>query len=86
MPDARAIGDDLAVRGIKLSLGGQVYDPQDPMGKVFFNIHHRRPRRTVRRLPARGLPHPPTRPSHTAAVTPSLDSNAHTKQIPRKDP
>jgi hypothetical protein len=32
VPDARAIGDDLAARGIKLSLGGQVYDPQDPMG------------------------------------------------------
>ena len=38
VPDARAIGDDLAVRGIKLSLGGQVYDPTDPMGKMFFNI------------------------------------------------
>ncbi len=38
MPDARAIGDDLADRGIKLSLGGQVYDPADPMSKMFFNI------------------------------------------------
>ncbi len=38
VPDARAIGDDLAARGIKLSLGGQVYDPTDPMGKMFFNI------------------------------------------------
>jgi DNA invertase Pin-like site-specific DNA recombinase len=38
VPDARAIGDDLASRGIKLSLGGQVYDPADPMGKMFFNI------------------------------------------------
>ncbi|MFI9638418.1 recombinase family protein [Nocardia sp. NPDC051929] len=38
VPDARAIGDDLAARGIKLSLGGQVYDPQDPIGKMFFNI------------------------------------------------
>ena len=34
----RAIGDDLTARGIKLSLGGQVYDPTDPMGKMFFNI------------------------------------------------
>ncbi|MHA6803234.1 recombinase family protein [Salinifilum ghardaiensis] len=34
----RAIGDDLAERGIALSLGGQVYDPGDPMGKMFFNI------------------------------------------------
>ncbi len=38
VPDARAIGDSLAARGIKLSLGGQVYDPADPMGKMFFNI------------------------------------------------
>jgi resolvase-like protein len=38
VPDARAIGDDLAGRGIKLSLGGQIYDPADPMGKMFFSI------------------------------------------------
>lgn len=38
MPDARAVGDDLAARDIKLSLGGQVYDPIDPIGKMFFNI------------------------------------------------
>jgi len=38
VPDAREIGDSLAARGIKLSLGGQVYDPADPMGKMFFNI------------------------------------------------
>jgi DNA invertase Pin-like site-specific DNA recombinase len=38
VPDARDIGDDLAARGVKLSLGGQVYGPADPMGKMFFNI------------------------------------------------
>lgn len=38
VPDARAIGDDLAARGIALSLGASVYDPTDPMGKMFFNI------------------------------------------------
>jgi DNA invertase Pin-like site-specific DNA recombinase len=38
VPDAREIGDSLAARGIRLSLGGQVYDPADPMGKMFFNI------------------------------------------------
>ena len=38
VPDARAIGDSLAARGIRLSLGGTVYDPNDPMGKMFFNI------------------------------------------------
>ena len=37
-PDARAIGDSLAARGVRLSLGGTVYDPTDPMGKCFFNI------------------------------------------------
>ncbi len=43
VPDARAIGDDLAARGVKLSLGGQVYDPADPMGKMFFIILFRSP-------------------------------------------
>jgi DNA invertase Pin-like site-specific DNA recombinase len=38
VPDARAIGDSLVGRGVKLSLGGQLYDPSDPMGKMFFNI------------------------------------------------
>ena len=38
VPDARAIGDSLAVAGVRLSIGGPVYDPNDPMGKMFFNI------------------------------------------------
>ncbi|WP_433489870.1 recombinase family protein [Nocardia grenadensis] len=38
VPDAREIGDSLVARGVKLSLGGQLYDPADPMGKMFFNI------------------------------------------------
>ena len=38
VPDARDIGDSLAARGIRLSLGGTIYDPGDPMGKMFFNI------------------------------------------------
>lgn len=38
MPDARDIGDSLAARGVRLSLGGSIYDPTDPMGKLFFNI------------------------------------------------
>jgi DNA invertase Pin-like site-specific DNA recombinase len=38
VPDARAIGDDLAGRGVRLQLGASVYDPTDPMGKLFFNI------------------------------------------------
>lgn len=38
VPDARDIGDSLTARGGKLSLGGTLYDPADPMGKMFFNI------------------------------------------------
>lgn len=36
--DARAIADALMARGVKLALGSSVYDPTDPMGKMFFNI------------------------------------------------
>jgi DNA invertase Pin-like site-specific DNA recombinase len=38
VPDVRDIGDSLARRGVKLSLGGTIYDPNDPIGKMFFNI------------------------------------------------
>jgi DNA invertase Pin-like site-specific DNA recombinase len=34
VPDARHIGDSLVARGIKLSLGGTIYDPADPLGKM----------------------------------------------------
>jgi len=38
VPDAREIADSLVARGVKLALGNSVYDPGDPMGKMFFNI------------------------------------------------
>ena len=38
VPDARQIADALVERGVKLALGTNVYDPTDPMGKMFFNI------------------------------------------------
>ena len=38
VPDARAIADRLQERGVKLALGRALYDPGDPMGKLFFNI------------------------------------------------
>ena len=38
VPDARIIVDALVARGVKLALGSSVYDPADPMGKMFFNI------------------------------------------------
>ena len=34
--DARDIADELTAREVKLSFGGQVYDPTDPMGKLVF--------------------------------------------------
>lgn len=38
VPDARTIADQLEAKGVKLALGASVYDPKDPMGKMFFNI------------------------------------------------
>jgi DNA invertase Pin-like site-specific DNA recombinase len=38
VPDARDIADSLVKRGVRLAIGGSVYDPLDPMGKMFFNI------------------------------------------------
>lgn len=38
VPDARDIADSLVARGVKLAIGSSVYDPADPMGKMFFNI------------------------------------------------
>ena len=38
VPDARAIVDQLLARDVKLALGSTTYDPNDPLGKMFFNI------------------------------------------------
>ena len=38
VPDARYIADQLEGKGVKLALGHNIYDPTDPMGKMFFNI------------------------------------------------
>jgi DNA invertase Pin-like site-specific DNA recombinase len=38
VPDARAIADEIEQRGARLQLGASVYDPRDPMGKMFFNV------------------------------------------------
>lgn len=37
VPDARAIADELTAREIKLSIGGSVHDPTDPIGRLLFN-------------------------------------------------
>jgi len=38
VPDARDIADGLAERGVRLALGSTVYDPTDPLGRMFFNV------------------------------------------------
>ena len=38
VPDIRAISDLLEAKGVTLVLGTSLYDPADPMGKMFFNI------------------------------------------------
>ena len=38
VPDARSIADALRAKGVKLAIGNTVHDPDDPMGKMFFNI------------------------------------------------
>lgn len=36
--DAHDIADDLQARDVSLSIGGSVYDPTDPMGRLLFNV------------------------------------------------
>ena len=38
LPDARAIADEMTTRRVRLSLGGSVYDPTDPVGRLLFNV------------------------------------------------
>ena len=38
LPDARDILDELTQRNVRLSLGGSVHDPTDPVGRLLFNV------------------------------------------------
>ena len=38
VPDAREIATSLQERSVRLALGQALYDPTDPLGKMFFNI------------------------------------------------
>jgi len=38
LPDARDIADELTRKGVALNLGGSVYNPLDPVGKLLFNV------------------------------------------------
>lgn len=38
LPDARDIADELTRKDVTLNLGGSVYDPTDPVGRLLFNV------------------------------------------------
>ena len=38
LPDARDIADELASTVVSLRLGGCLYDPNDPVGRLLFNV------------------------------------------------
>ena len=38
VPDARDIAGEVEAKGARIQLGSMVYDPNDPMGKMFFNM------------------------------------------------
>jgi DNA invertase Pin-like site-specific DNA recombinase len=38
LPDGRDILDELTRRNVKLSLGGSIHDPTDPVGRLLFNV------------------------------------------------
>jgi DNA invertase Pin-like site-specific DNA recombinase len=38
LPDARDILEELTQRNVRLSLGGSVHDPIDPVGRLLFNV------------------------------------------------
>jgi hypothetical protein len=38
LPDARDILDELTRRNVKLSLGGSIHDPTDPVVRLLFNV------------------------------------------------
>lgn len=38
LPDARDIAGELTIKGVALSLGGSVYDPNDAVGRLLFNV------------------------------------------------
>jgi DNA invertase Pin-like site-specific DNA recombinase len=38
LPDARDILQDITRRDVKLSIGGSVHDPTDPVGRLLFNV------------------------------------------------
>lgn len=38
LPDAGNLADDLTTRGVTLSIGGSLYDPNDAVGRLLFKV------------------------------------------------
>lgn len=38
LPDARDIMEELTQKNVKLSIGGSIHDPADPVGRLLFNV------------------------------------------------
>jgi DNA invertase Pin-like site-specific DNA recombinase len=38
LPDARDIAGELTSAGVKLNIGGSLHDPDDPVGRLLFNV------------------------------------------------
>ena len=38
LPDARDILAELTAKNVRLSLGGSIHDPNDPIGRLLFNV------------------------------------------------
>ncbi len=68
LPDARDIVEELTVAEVKLNIGGSVHDPNDPIGRLLFNVlamiaefesdPSRLPARTARGRPAAAAARP----------------------------
>ena len=78
VPDARAIADQLRERGVKLALGRALYDPDDPTGKLFFNVFSPSPGSkpiSSACAPARARPSP-ARGGNCAASSPNCPTDS----------
>ncbi len=38
LPDARDLAAELTAKGVTLNIGGSAYDPEDPIGRLLFNV------------------------------------------------
>lgn len=38
LPNARDVAAELTSKGVMLNIGGSVYDPEDPFGRLLFNV------------------------------------------------